>query len=577
MFSKPVHAGCRAPSQAKKAGRFELGQPIAGHLPFSRNNQLRKVAGFLIMTKLVAAAADDDDDDFFAEFDVDLDMDGDSAPPKQALSTIPEKSSGIDLNPTSDIAADGTASDTSFAPMATDQLTSGSAAVDAALQTSDGTDVQSGLHLDITCYNAKLTYTGCKTTTNFAPAGSATAMDAVTGTCDGQANTTATASPTQDVLPESATAVIEDSLNQCSPTGNEAVHDAEASAPTSRPAPLPMLSQVADDSVPPQHDNVAAQSAGEMEATQLHKNHATAQPPRAAATAQPSDSHDTHPAQAFPTGQSENANPMPRSTCDQPMTEADGNHAPSQQAGIDTNSELADGGAPAQLIQGDPTTQVTEGTAPAEAADAEPGSDEGAIPMQTDLPSPTDHKMPSVDKPDQPSSVTVIGAEALETAQPQSELQSGRATADAEHCTQSEVMAKMQSGLDHPALDDAGSDAMLNSEMADTTIPAEAANTSVPGTAAVQQEIVSTGVQGSLACGSAQPDTDMVQVTSHEDQPSDHLMREGEPHSRYPGHSKQILPAASGAHSEVELRQVSASANSPSNEATPSNPTGIGM
>ena len=54
-----------------------------------------------------------------------------------------------------------------------------------------------------------------------------------------------------------------------------------------KPAPLPMLSQVADDSVPPQHDNAAAHLSGEMEATQLHKHHATAQPPRAAATAQP--------------------------------------------------------------------------------------------------------------------------------------------------------------------------------------------------------------------------------------------------------------------------------------------------
>lgn len=95
--------------------------------------------------KLVAAAADDDDDDFFAEFDVDLDMDGDSAPPKQALSTIPEKASNMDLNPTSDIAADGTAAETCSAPIATDQLTFGSAALDAAPQTSDGTGIQSDL------------------------------------------------------------------------------------------------------------------------------------------------------------------------------------------------------------------------------------------------------------------------------------------------------------------------------------------------------------------------------------------------------------------------------------------------
>lgn len=98
---------------------------------------------------LVVAAADEDDDDFFAEFDVDLDMDGDLAPPKQPLSNIPENSSDMDMNPTSDSAADGTAADASSAPMVTNLLTSEAAAPgpDAAPRTLDGADNPSGLHL----------------------------------------------------------------------------------------------------------------------------------------------------------------------------------------------------------------------------------------------------------------------------------------------------------------------------------------------------------------------------------------------------------------------------------------------
>lgn len=95
--------------------------------------------------KLAPAAADEDDDDFFAEFDVDLDMDGDLAPPKQPLSAIPEKSSNMDLNPTADSAADGTAAEASSAPMVTDQLTSDPAAPDAAPQTANDADDPSGL------------------------------------------------------------------------------------------------------------------------------------------------------------------------------------------------------------------------------------------------------------------------------------------------------------------------------------------------------------------------------------------------------------------------------------------------
>lgn len=106
--------------------------------------------------KLVAAAADEDDDDFFAEFDVDLDMDGDLAPPKQPLSNIPEHSSDMDLNPASNSGAEGTAAEASSAPMATNQLTSGSIAPDAAPQTSEGADIPSGLHLHHGCNRAEL-------------------------------------------------------------------------------------------------------------------------------------------------------------------------------------------------------------------------------------------------------------------------------------------------------------------------------------------------------------------------------------------------------------------------------------
>ena len=404
-------------------------------------------------------------------------------------------------------------------------------------------------------------------------------MDAVTGTYEGQANTFPMAHPTQYTHSESAAAAMEDDvLNKGISTGNEAVHTAEAFAPTSRPAPLPMLSQVADDSVPPQHNQAVAHLAGDMKIIHLYKDQATAQPPHAAATTQPSDSHATYPAQALPTGQSGNANSMPRSTCDQLMTEADGDHAPSQQAGVDTSGELADGGATAQLVQGAPAAEVTEGTL-AEPADAEPGNDEGAVPMQTDLPTSTDHKMPLVDKSDQPASTpAVIGVEAHETALPQGGLQSNRANvADAQHSTQSETMAKVQSGLDHPALECADSDALPDSDEAGATTPAETASRSFPGTVAVQQEVGSTCVRDSLACGFAQPDTDMVPITSHGDQLSDHPQPEAEPSGRYPGSCKQTLPSALKAHSDVELRDASENANSPSNEAISSIPAGIEM
>lgn len=110
----------------------------------------------------MAAAVDNDDDDFFAEFDVDLDMDGNSAPPQQALSIIPERSSNLDLILASHSAADGTAAEASSAPLATDQLTSGSAAPDTAPQNSKCGDVLSGLLLHHNRY--KLVLLACKTT-----------------------------------------------------------------------------------------------------------------------------------------------------------------------------------------------------------------------------------------------------------------------------------------------------------------------------------------------------------------------------------------------------------------------------
>ena len=103
--------------------------------------------------KLVTAAADDDDDDFFAEFNVDLDMDGDSAPPKPALSTVPEQSDNLDTNAVAAAAADDdeSAVEASSIPMATDQAFSEPAAPDAAPEAADTADVQPGWCLHHAC------------------------------------------------------------------------------------------------------------------------------------------------------------------------------------------------------------------------------------------------------------------------------------------------------------------------------------------------------------------------------------------------------------------------------------------
>ena len=99
----------------------------------------------------MSAAADDDDDDFFAEFNVDLDMDGDSAPPKPALSSIPEQSDNLDENAVAAADDDESAVEASSIPMATDQAISEPAAPDAAALATNSADVQPGRCLDHAC------------------------------------------------------------------------------------------------------------------------------------------------------------------------------------------------------------------------------------------------------------------------------------------------------------------------------------------------------------------------------------------------------------------------------------------
>ena len=98
----------------------------------------------------MTAAADDDDDDFFAEFDVDLDMDNEPASPKKPLAVTPQKSaekSADAMEPAP--ACDMTAADVTSMPMSTDQMSSGIAPdfAGAASQAADGADYYSGLQI----------------------------------------------------------------------------------------------------------------------------------------------------------------------------------------------------------------------------------------------------------------------------------------------------------------------------------------------------------------------------------------------------------------------------------------------
>lgn len=104
----------------------------------------------------MTVAADDDDDDFFAEFDVDLDMDVDSAPPKAALRTIPEKSDDIGINAGAAAADDESAVEASSVPMATDQSISEPAVADAAPQAADRANIQPGLQFHHAHYSVQL-------------------------------------------------------------------------------------------------------------------------------------------------------------------------------------------------------------------------------------------------------------------------------------------------------------------------------------------------------------------------------------------------------------------------------------
>ena len=400
-------------------------------------------------------------------------------------------------------------------------------------------------------------------------------MDAVTQTSEGQAKTTTTASPTQNVHDEDAAAVMEDAaLKTGSAPGYEAVHDAEASTP------IPLLSQLANENVQSGNAHaVTGHSSGEVEDPQQQETHTAAQPPGAAA-AQPADGDDTHPAQ---TGHSGNANASPHSACDRVMSEAADEHAPPQQAdaGADTSSgrELADGGATTQLLHGSTATELAEGTAPAGPADAGPRTDEEAIPMQTELPTSRDQESPSTDRHDQPSQLqAMVGVEAPKMAQTQAELQSNNNhTADAQHSTQSEPIEDMQSEPNHPALGDAGSDAMLDSEMADTNTPFEAATTDATGTLPVHQGDGAIGVMGCMAHELAQPDTHMEDATPHGDQLSDHQVPEGEPVGSNVGPSKQVLAAASEAwdQSDIGFEHAPERVRSPARQAPPPSPAGL--
>ena len=398
--------------------------------------------------------------------------------------------------------------------------------------------------------------------------------DVVTGACNGQAIVTATPSSNEDLHSESAAAFMQDdapsSMHEGIAAGNETMHDAEASAPAQL-APLPMLTQLADDSVPSQlYDPHAAAQGGEVEDAQMQQNHATTKSPGAAAMS-PADGHGTHDMQPAPEPtlvQSGTASPSPHSRSDEPMTEAADNHAPCPQAGAYASSELADGAA-TMLAEG---TSLVERTAPREPAD-EPTIDEGAIPMQIDLPTPEDQQLPAADKHEQPQ-LDIAGV--YETAQPQAQLQSSKAhAADAQHSTQAEAMETVESGVDHLALGAAESIAVPESARVDTVTLVDTSTTSVPGTVPVRQDFGSTGMSDPSAHRLAQHDTNMEAATSHGDQLSNHPMPGGEPVGKCLEPSNQIQPAASGTQSDVGLGVASERAERSSSQAAPFSPTGL--
>lgn len=382
---------------------------------------------------------------------------------------------------------------------------------------------------------------------------------------------TATASSTAAVHAESAAAPMQVDTSSVMDEGEAAVHEAvhDAEAPTAPlPAPLPMLSQVADEPVPAKLNNSqeAAQLADQVDA-QHQENHATVQSPAAASVTQPADTHGRlQPAQAPATVHSEDADASPDSACNPRMAEAPEDHEPSQHINAVASSELAEGAAASHLMEGLSATELCGSTALTEPADMNTIGDQAAIPMQTDLPTPQDQGMPSADKHGQPQ-LGPAEVDPPETAQPPAKLQSRKSlAADAQHTMPMEVM---QSGVDHPPKDVAGSGFMPENRVLDTVNPAETPSTTAPGTVPVPHNSESTHMTDPSADRLAEHDTDMEIATTQGDG-TDHPMPEVEPVDRSLRQSEQTLPGHSEAESDVRSGTGAERADSPPSQPVPS-------
>lgn len=350
---------------------------------------------------------------------------------------------------------------------------------------------------------------------------------------------------------------------------HEAMHDAEAPAPPPRAppqlAPLPMLSQVADDSAPDQFDDAhaaAAQPADKVD-TQVQGNHATAQSPGAAPSTQPSGTQGRLlPAPGPATVQSVDAHVWPQSACNTRMPEAPEDHAPSQQVDAVASSELgaADSAAAMQLMEELTPTQLGESTAITEPADMDPISDQAALSMQTDLPTSSDQDMPSADKHDQPQG-PIAEVEPPETAQPPAQLQGSNA--QAADVQQSAPMETVQSGVEHLAMTVAGSKCMSANGVLDTVA------TSAPGTVPLRQNDGPSDMSDPAPYGPAQHDTNAGAATSPGGGLTDHPMFEPEPVSSCLRPSKQTLLGAVGSQSDVRSEIATEQGEAPPNQPMP--------
>lgn len=387
---------------------------------------------------------------------------------------------------------------------------------------------------------------------------------------------TAMASSTADVHGESAAAPMQVDTSSVMDQGEAAVHEAvhDAEAPTaSLPAPLPMLSQVADEPVPAKLNATQepAQLADQVHA-QHQENRATVQSSGAASVTQPANTHGgLQPAKAPPTVQSEDADALPNSACNPGMAEAPEDHAPSQHVDAVASSGLAEGAAVAHVMEEHSATQLCEGTALTEPADMSLIGDQAANPMQTDLPAPQDQGMASADKHGQPQLGTAE-VDPPETAQPPAKLHSSKSlAADAQHSMPREMT---QPGVDHPPKDVASSGYMPENGVLDTVKPTETSTATAPGTVPAPQNSESTRMTDPSAYRLAEGDTDMENATSQGDGLTEHPMHEAEPVSRSLRQSKQTLPGHSEAESDVRSGIGAGGAESPPNQPTPS-PSGL--